>query len=238
MVKAATPSREYRRAVTFYPDGETPIPNQTPIPGGRPPAPEQVAQTGQQASPRFQRVITRTALINGVILVVAVLLAYVFPVSDDPNIAIAIVVGAAVLCAVHLTAMLMREMRRRQHALGTVPSTVPPPTAAQPYSSTPSAAQPYGSVPAAGAQGQLVVEDVFSITGRGTVATGRVSAGELWVGQPAQVVREGVVVARTEIAGLEQFRSTTEVAAVGDNVGVLLTGVSRSDVRRGDVIAT
>lgn len=235
-VKAATPGREYGRAVTFYPDGETPIPNQTPIPD-RPPAPgEPASTTSQPASSRFTKAITRTTVINGVVLVAAVLLAYVFPVSDDPNIALVIVVVAAVLCAIHLTVVLMREMRRRQHALGTIPSTVPPTvTSAPPGSAAPGA--PYGSVPATGAQGQLAVEDVFSITGRGTVATGTVTAGELWVGQPVQIVREGQVVAAAEIAGLEQFRSTTEVAAVGDHVGVLLTRVSRSDVQRGDVIS-
>ena len=238
MVKAATPGRGYGRTVTFYPDGETPIPNQTPMPEVPSSAEQPAPATQQRATSRFSKVITRTAVINGVILAAAVLLAYAFPVSDNPSIALAIVVGAAILCGVHLTVMLMREVRRQQHALGTIPATVPPSATSQPYGSTASAApQPYGAVPS-GAQGQMVVEDVFSITGRGTVATGRVSSGELWVGQRAQIVREGVVVAQCEIAGLEQFRSTTEVAAVGDNVGVLLAGLSRSDVRRGDVIAT
>lgn len=85
---------------------------------------------------------------------------------------------------------------------------------------------------------RMPVEDVFSITGRGTVATGRVESGRLEVGQEVDVVRNGEGVARTAVTGIEKFRSKLEVATPGENVGLLLRDLTKDQVQRGDVIQT
>jgi translation elongation factor EF-Tu-like GTPase len=83
---------------------------------------------------------------------------------------------------------------------------------------------------------RLTVEDVFSITGRGTVVTGRVESGRLDVGQRVELVRDGVPVAATEVTGIEQFRATLTTASAGENVGLLLRGWGKDAVHRGDVL--
>jgi elongation factor Tu len=85
---------------------------------------------------------------------------------------------------------------------------------------------------------RMTVADVFTITGRGTVAVGRVESGRLTTGQRVDVVRSGVTVARTEVAGIEKFRATVETATPGDNVGLFLRDVTRDQVQRGDVVQT
>jgi len=83
----------------------------------------------------------------------------------------------------------------------------------------------------------LAVEDVFSITGRGTVATGRVERGVLKVGETVQLI--GLRQTReTTVTGLEMFQKTLEETVAGDNVGILLRGVQKSDIERGMVLAT
>ncbi len=82
----------------------------------------------------------------------------------------------------------------------------------------------------------LTVEDVFSITGRGTVVTGRVLSGSAAVGDQVVITRAGQVVFQTQIDGVEMFRKTTKVANAGDNVGLLLRGVAKDQVAKGDVI--
>ena len=82
----------------------------------------------------------------------------------------------------------------------------------------------------------LPVEDVFTITGRGTVATGRVERGTMRVGDEAEIV--GIKPAlKTVITGLEMFRKQLEFAQAGDNVGALLRGVARDQLDRGQVLA-
>ena len=82
----------------------------------------------------------------------------------------------------------------------------------------------------------LPVEDVFTITGRGTVATGRVDRGTIKVGDPCEIV--GIrATQNTVITGLEMFRQLLDFAQAGDNVGALLRGISRDQVERGQVIA-
>jgi len=80
----------------------------------------------------------------------------------------------------------------------------------------------------------MPVEDVFTITGRGTVVTGRVATGTLAVGDRVSIVRAGSVLTMTEVTGIEAFRSRRTTASAGDAVGVLLKGVGRDDVQRGD----
>lgn len=83
----------------------------------------------------------------------------------------------------------------------------------------------------------LSVEDVFSITGRGTVATGRLERGVVKVGDPAEIVGLAPKVHKTVITGVEMFRKTMEQAEAGDNIGLLLRGIDKDEVRRGQVIA-
>ncbi|API88145.1 translation elongation factor Tu [Marinilactibacillus sp. 15R] len=82
----------------------------------------------------------------------------------------------------------------------------------------------------------MPVEDVFSITGRGTVATGRVETGQVSVGDEVEVI--GIKdTAKTTVTGVEMFRKLLDYAEAGDNIGALLRGMSREDVERGQVLA-
>nr|YP_009104960.1 translational elongation factor Tu [Watanabea reniformis]AIT93618.1 translational elongation factor Tu [Watanabea reniformis] len=82
----------------------------------------------------------------------------------------------------------------------------------------------------------MAVEDVFSITGRGTVATGRVERGTIKVGSTIELV--GLSTTKTTtVTGLEMFQKTLEESVAGDNVGILLRGIQKSDIQRGMVLA-
>tara|TARA_R110000744_G_scaffold1115_1_gene4009 strand:+ start:341 stop:1558 length:1218 start_codon:yes stop_codon:yes gene_type:complete len=82
----------------------------------------------------------------------------------------------------------------------------------------------------------ISVEDVFSIKGRGTVATGRVERGTVKVGDAAEIVGLSKVNTKTTITGVEMFNKTLESAISGDNCGVLMRGVEKDDITRGQVI--
>ena len=81
------------------------------------------------------------------------------------------------------------------------------------------------------------VEDVFSITGRGTVATGRVERGQVKVGDEVEIVGLAEAPSKTTVTGVEMFRKLLDYAEAGDNIGALLRGVSREEVNRGQVLA-
>ena len=83
----------------------------------------------------------------------------------------------------------------------------------------------------------LPVEDVFTISGRGTVATGRVERGVAHVNDPAEIVGLKEESKNTVITGLEMFRKLLDEAQAGDNVGALLRGIDKKDIERGQVIA-
>lgn len=83
----------------------------------------------------------------------------------------------------------------------------------------------------------LPVEDVFTISGRGTVATGRVERGIAKVGDPAEIVGLKEKATTTVITGLEMFRKMLDEAMAGDNVGALLRGIDRTSIEKGQVIA-
>ena len=83
----------------------------------------------------------------------------------------------------------------------------------------------------------LPVEDVFTISGRGTVATGRVERGVAKVNEPAEIVGLSEESKNTVITGLEMFRKLLDEAQAGDNVGALLRGIDKKDIERGQVIA-
>ena len=82
----------------------------------------------------------------------------------------------------------------------------------------------------------MPVEDVFTITGRGTVATGRVERGTMKVGDAAEIVGLQEKPTETVITGLEMFRKTLDQAMAGDSVGALLRGIDRDDIVRGQVV--
>ena len=83
----------------------------------------------------------------------------------------------------------------------------------------------------------MPVEDVFSITGRGTVATGRVERGEVRVGDEVEIVGIKDETSKTTVTGVEMFRKLLNYAEAGDNIGALLRGVAREDIERGQVLA-
>ena len=83
----------------------------------------------------------------------------------------------------------------------------------------------------------MPVEDVFSITGRGTVATGRVERGEVRVGDEVEVIGLNEEAGKTTVTGVEMFRKLLDYAQAGDNIGALLRGVTREDINRGQVLA-
>ena len=83
----------------------------------------------------------------------------------------------------------------------------------------------------------MPVEDVFTITGRGTVATGRVERGTVKVGDTAEIVGLQDKPTATVVTGVEMFRKTLDQAMAGDNIGALLRGIDRKDIVRGQVLA-
>ena len=83
----------------------------------------------------------------------------------------------------------------------------------------------------------MPVEDVFSITGRGTVATGRIEAGICNTGDEVQIIGLGAEGRKTVITGVEMFRKILDRGEAGDNVGLLLRGVDKNEIKRGQVIA-
>jgi elongation factor Tu len=82
----------------------------------------------------------------------------------------------------------------------------------------------------------MPVEDVFTITGRGTVATGRVERGQLKTGDEVEIVGLKEEKGKTVVTGIEMFRKILDYAEAGDNIGALLRGVQRSEIERGQVI--
>lgn len=83
----------------------------------------------------------------------------------------------------------------------------------------------------------MPVEDVFTITGRGTVATGRVERGVLHVGDEVEVIGLTEERRKTVVTGIEMFRKLLDEAQAGDNIGALLRGIQRTDIERGQVLA-
>lgn len=83
----------------------------------------------------------------------------------------------------------------------------------------------------------MPIEDTFSIAGRGTVATGRIEFGEIKVGDEVEVVGMNAAATKTTCTGVEMFKKSMESGQAGDNVGLLLRGLKRDDLLRGQVIA-
>ena len=83
----------------------------------------------------------------------------------------------------------------------------------------------------------MPVEDVFTISGRGTVATGRVERGQLKAGEEVEIVGLTDEKKKTVVTSMEMFRKTLDYVEAGDNVGCLLRGVAKTDIERGQVLS-
>ncbi len=83
---------------------------------------------------------------------------------------------------------------------------------------------------------RIVVEDVFTLTGRGTVVTGTVESGTVRVGDTVQLRRTDGSNRTVKIAGIEMFRKMSDCASQGENVGILLRDVARNEIGKGDVL--
>ena len=83
----------------------------------------------------------------------------------------------------------------------------------------------------------MPIEDIFSITGRGTVATGRIETGIVKVGDEVQIIGLGEEPKKSVVTGVEMFRKILDEGEAGDNVGLLLRGIDKKEIKRGQVIA-
>jgi len=83
----------------------------------------------------------------------------------------------------------------------------------------------------------MPIEDVFSITGRGTVATGRIETGIIHTGDPVDIIGMGAEKLKSVVTGVEMFRKILDEGEAGDNAGLLLRGIDKNEIRRGMVIA-
>ncbi len=83
----------------------------------------------------------------------------------------------------------------------------------------------------------MPIEDIFSITGRGTVVTGRIETGTIHVNDPVELVGFGDAPRNTVVTGVEMFRKLLDQGEAGDNVGLLLRGIDKKEVKRGEVVA-
>ena len=83
----------------------------------------------------------------------------------------------------------------------------------------------------------MPIEDIFSITGRGTVATGRVERGQLNLNDEVEIVGLSDETRKVVVTGIEMFRKLLDYAEAGDNIGALLRGVARDEIERGQVLA-
>lgn len=225
--------------MSFYPDGQPHIPNQLPVPGSRP------VPTAAETARARSRAFLRMAVINGVVLAVAVVVGIVLEVPSRET-GIWVVVGAALLTAAHSVVVVMGMTRGQGHGRGAGPSASTDGVGAWPgtaVTDAPTAAITDAVITDAivddGVPGALFafqIEDVFTITGRGTVVTGRVSRGEVRTGQRVTLLRDGRLLAHSQVAGIEASREQRTTASTGDLVGLLLAGVTRQDLERGDVV--
>lgn len=220
--------------MSFYPDGQPRIPNQIPVPG-TPSAP-----TPADAARARSRAFIRMAVINGVVLGVAVLVGFVWQ-QPSPESGVWVVIGAALLTGLHSVVVVMRlaqgqRATTRQVPLGAERAVADAPVDGVEDAMVHDAVTDRTAGATTGGAFALQVEDVFTITGRGTVVTGRVSHGEVRTGQSATLLREGRAVAHVRVSGIEAFRKRRTTASAGDSVGLLLSGVTRDEVARGDVL--
>lgn len=83
---------------------------------------------------------------------------------------------------------------------------------------------------------QFLVDDIFTITGKGMVVTGNIKSGTISVGDSVNIVRNGMVVKSTTITGIEEFKKLLKTAQAGQNVGILLSEVRKKEIAKGDIL--
>lgn len=167
------------------------------------------------AAQRQTRAFLQMAVVNGILLGAAVLLVFVFPVFGPTDSVLWILIVAAVLSGLNTlwTVRRLGAANRAEAAAGGVPLTKAVP------------AGPF----------ELVVEDVATISGRGTIVSGVVASGGLQRGQRITVVRDGQVLRSAKVAAIEVARKQVASAQQGDRIGVQLAGVAtRNDLQQGD----
>lgn len=208
--------------MTFEPGGDAHIPNQIDASGkvrgiGRPPP----------GSPQaFNQAIIRVAVVNAVLLATVLVLVFVLELGD-PQYRAWWLMAAVAPGALLMTATLLRYQRLRARYLQSPEARLEGNGVAA-----------HSPSPATGIGGSFSfrVEESFTISGRGTVVTGQVSAGEVTAGQQVAITRGPATVARTTVSGIELNRRPAQAARAGENAGLVLPGVDRSEVHRGDVI--
>lgn len=94
----------------------------------------------------------------------------------------------------------------------------------------------YSCAPQKSVPFRITVEDVFSVTGRGTVVVGRVESGSIYVGETVTLQRTNGSCRSVMIIGIEMFRKMVQLASTGDQVGILLREISRNEIAAGDIL--
>lgn len=220
--------------MSFEPGGDPRIPNQMPLPDQS----SQARPAAQRQPEDLGRALLPVAIINGAVLVAAMLAVYVFELVD-PALGIWIIVALAAVMSIYMVATIRRFKRSAATSSGTGhPGTEQASVDTYGRHAPPGGTPASQSAPAAGGGPDLrfEVEDVFSITGRGTVVTGTVAAGTLTAGQTVLITRGGETLRQATISSVELFRKMVDVATVGDRAGLLMPEVTRSEVAGGDVI--
>lgn len=225
----------YGQAVTFEPGGEANIPKQTPVPslGSEGPG------ARESAAANNQRLLVRTAIINGAVLMAAVVTVYVLKLVE-PEIGVWVIVAAALFSGLYMTMTVMRIQRTGGTSTVSAGSTgTPAPAAGAPEAGPTAAGRAHA--PAATASGRpavlrFEVSESFTITGRGTVVAGTVTSGTVASGDAVAILREGQVIARSRVNGVELTRRMADQAGRGDHAGLLLAELDRSDVSSGDLV--
>lgn len=219
--------------MSFEPGGDPRIPNQMPLPNQS----SEARPAAQRRPEDLGRAVLPVALVNGAVLVAAVLVVYVFELVD-PALGIWIIVALAAVTSMYMVATIRRF--QRSVATSSTPGqrgTEDGSVDAHGRTAAPAGTLASPTAHAAGGQGlRFEVEEVFSITGRGTVVTGAVAAGTVTAGQPVLITRGTERVRHATVSSVELFRRMVDVATVGDKAGLLLPEVTRSEVSGGDVI--
>lgn len=167
------------------------------------------------AAQRQTRAFLQMAMVNGVLLGAAVIVVFVFPVFGPTDSVLWILIVAAILSGLNTlwTVRRLGAANRAEAAAGGVPLTKAVP------------AGPF----------ELVVEEVATVQGRGTIVSGVVASGSLQRGQRITVLRNGQVLRSAKVAAIEASRKQVATAQSGDRIGVQLAGVAtRNDLQQGD----
>jgi len=224
--------------VTFEPGGEANIPKQTPVPS---PGSEDPGARRSTAA-NNQRLLIRTAIINGALLMAAVVAVFVLELVE-PELGVWVVVAVALLTGLIMALTVMRIQRSGGASTAPAGSTgTPAPGTGGPAAGPTTAHTPAATDPGRPADLRFEVSEAFTITGRGTVVAGTVTSGTVTLGDAVAILREGQVIVRSRVNGVELTRRRADQtgpgdqAGPGDEAGLLLPDLDRSDVSSGDLV--